>query len=336
MKKSNRSKLLSGFTGAAMLMSAQTAAVAEVEQNMSVSECEAVEYAQVSNISGEFTFDQDVVTPADEVFNLFGTAATALCAKPGFAYEEPQTADYYININGDLKKTMTVSIGALKEAGEKTSIMKCSCGMGSAIANAQVVGIPLKNVVQMVELDDAVNTVTVKDSEGYGLPIPLSIALENEVMLVYQIGDRQLTASQGAPLQLWMPKATARYFTRKVSEIEFTHEDTLPEMKAADAAQRAKISVLNHAGETFNVGDQITFEGYADDFDQPITAVEFSMDNGTTWTTCSTEGATADKWVYWYFGYVTEAPGTYKLDVRAVAADGTVSPLASSVVFTVE
>ena len=29
-------------------------------------------------------------------------------------------------------------------------------------------------------------------------------------------------------------------------------------------------------------------------------------------------------------------PGTFKLDVRARTADGTVSPLASSIVFTVE
>ena len=107
-------------------------------------------------------------------------------------------------------------------------------------------------------------------------------------------------------------------------------------MQPAADAQRAKISVLNRFDDAFAVGDQITFEGYADDFDVAIDAVEFSLDGGKTWTACSTEGATADKWVYWHFAYVTEAPGTYKLDVRARTAEGRVSPLASSVVFTVE
>mgnify|MGYP000556267019 FL=1 len=30
----------------------------------------AVDYDKVANVSGDFTFCQDVVTPADEVFNL--------------------------------------------------------------------------------------------------------------------------------------------------------------------------------------------------------------------------------------------------------------------------
>ena len=47
----------------------------------------AVDYDKVANVSGDFTFCQDVVTPADEVFNLFGTATTALCAKPGYAFD---------------------------------------------------------------------------------------------------------------------------------------------------------------------------------------------------------------------------------------------------------
>ena len=60
------------------------------------------------------------------------------------------------------------------------------------------------------------------------------------------------------------------------------------------------------------------------------------MDGGETFTTCETAGATGDAWVYWHFGYTAEAAGTYKLAVRAVAEDGTVSPLASREVFTVE
>ena len=89
-------------------------------------------------------------------------------------------------------------------------------------------------------------------------------------------------------------------------------------------------------GQVFSVGDQITFEGYADDIGQAIAAVEFSMDNGETWTSCATDDVTSKMWVYWYFGFTAEQPGTFKLDVRARTADGRVSPLASSVVFTVE
>lgn len=330
-KKKNALRMAAGM----MTFAAAASASASADVQNTWQEREGVQYDKIANVQGEFTFDQNVVTPADKVFNLFGTAATAMCAKPGFAFEEPDIANYYININGNLEKAATISLVALKDGDSETRTLKCSCAMGGAIANTQVVGIPLARVLEMVDMEEGVNTVTMKDADGYGLPIPLKTALENGAMLVYQIGGEEITAAQGAPLQLWMPQATARYFTRNVMEIELTKEESIPEMQAADDSQRAKVSVLNHANDEFRVGDQIIFEGYADDFDVAIASVEFSMDGGETWTACSTEGATTDRWVYWYFGYTAEAPGNYKLDVRARSAEGTVSPLAASVTFAV-
>ena len=144
-------------------------------------------------------------------------------------------------------------------------------------------------------------------------------------------------AGAGNPtgLQVWMPSTVSKYFTRQVTEIELSCEETLPTVEKAVPAQRAKVSILNRSEETFSVGDQITFEGYADDCGVAITAIEFSLD-GENWTSCPVENASADKWVNWSFNYVAETAGTFKLDVRARTEEGTVSPLASSVIFTVE
>ena len=60
------------------------------------------------------------------------------------------------------------------------------------------------------------------------------------------------------------------------------------------------------------------------------------MDGGESWTRCETAGATADRWVCWKFAFDAEAAGAFKLDVRARTASGTISPLASSVIFAVE
>lgn len=89
------------------------------------------------------------------------------------------------------------------------------------------------------------------------------------------------------------------------------------------------LPVIKRCRDSFTVGDQIGFEGYADDFDVPIAAVEFSMDGGETW-------ATGSAWVYWRFDYLADAPGTYRLNVRAVTAEGRVSALASGIVFEVK
>lgn len=294
-------------------------------------------YTKVANVTGDFSCSQEVMVPSDEVFNLFGTAATAMCAKPGFAFEEADTETYYVNVKGNLKKGATVSLKELKEKNPETTNMVCSCSSSASVAQVQVTGVPVSSIIEMAELEENVNTVTFKSADGYGIPMPLSYVLEKEALLVYQVNGKDINASQGGPVQVWMPSTVAKYFTRQVVEIELTAEEEVPAVMGLEDEQRAKVSIVNRvSNETFHVGDGICFEGYADDCGVAIEAVEFSMDGGETWTVCSTEGASEDAWVYWHFGYVCEEAGTYKLDVRARTAEGTVSPLAASVVFQVE
>jgi len=301
---------------------------------MQVSQAEAQAYDKIANVTGAFTFDQETITPSDEIFSLFGTAATALCAKPGFAFEEADREDYYVNVGGTIKKAYSLNLAAIVDMEPTTRTMSCSCGHGPAVANASVTGVKLADVLQLAELEEGADTVTVRDAEGYGLPIPLSVALEKGAMLVYQVNGEELPASQGAPLQLWMPEAAAKYFTRQVTEIELSASGGAT---AAPEQAGAKVAIVNRADRNrFAVGDQIVFEGYADDCGAAIAAVEFSMDGGETWTACETADATADRWVYWHFAFDAEKTGTFRLDVRAHTEKEEVSPLASSVIFTVE
>lgn len=73
-------------------------------------------------------------------------------------------------------------------------------------------------------------------------------------------------------------------------------------------------------------GSPITFEGYATDYDKKIVAMEFSMDDGATWTRYETKGATSDRLVHWTFSYTPEEAGVYTLLVRSVNEDGARSP----------
>ena len=77
------------------------------------------------------------------------------------------------------------------------------------------------------------------------------------------------------------------------------------------------------------------FEGYADDYDRAIKAVEFSMDGGVTWTSFPTKGAEAGRWVRWRFTYTPQSPGEYQLKVRSVNDQDQASPLAAIVDFSV-
>jgi DMSO/TMAO reductase YedYZ molybdopterin-dependent catalytic subunit len=335
-KKMNR--ILAGASGLMMAAGAMTAVAENVETGYAITQNEEKTYDAVENVAGAFRFEQNVMSPSDNVFSLFGTAATAACAAPSFAFEntEEKLVNYYLNVGGKMERSFQLTMKQLMENG-KDDILKCSCAMSPSIVNVQVTGMPLENVVQMADLEDDVNAVIVKGSDGYSVSMSLAKAIEKNAMLVYKVGGEGLKPENGGPVQLWMPGAAANYFTRQVTDIEFIHADEVAEAKAPEAVQRAKISVMNDfAGEAFPAGSQITFEGYADDYDVPVAAVEFSMDGGKTWTAYGTPETSTTKWVYWYFTYDAQTPGSYKLDVRCRTADGKVSPLASSVEFTVK
>lgn len=330
--KKNVKKIIAGAVGASTLVAAVAAQAETVIP--ALQEREAETYDKVSNVQGDFHFHQDELTPSDEVFNLFGTVATAACAKPGFAFEGIQSEDYYVNVKGTVKKAYSLNLEQIKAREAKEEVLKCSCASGMALATTLVKGAKVSEIVQMAEIEEGTNTITFKSADGYGMSLPLQYVLDKEALLVYQIGETELTAENGGQLQVWMPDTVAKYFTRQVTEIELSAQAETPEIDQPE--QTHQVSIVNRFRDNFKVGDMIGFEGYADDFNTPITAVEFSMDDGETWTSCATDNTTSRLWVYWYFDYQTEAAGTYKLDVRAVAADGTVSPLAASMVFTVE
>ncbi|MBS5450648.1 MAG: molybdopterin-dependent oxidoreductase [Coriobacteriia bacterium] len=321
---------LAGTGLAAPLVAMADEAPAPVE----VVQRDAVEYATIPNVNGTFSFSQDVLTPGDDVFNLFGTATTTLCAKPGYAFDEVSHECYYLNVGGDVKKVYTVGLDQIEQMDSETQQMRCTCGMSPAIAMAQVQGVRVSDILSMTEVAPEANTITFKDKDGYGLPLPLSYVTDKDALLVYQVGGQPF--SDGERLQVWIPDTVAKYFTRAVTDIELSTQEVLPEVEGPDADQRAKVSVMNTVRDTFKVGDQISFEGYADDCGTQVTAVEFSLDGGQTWTSFDTSSSDTESWVYWNFDYVAEQPGTFKLDVRAVTEDGTVSPLASSTVFEVE
>lgn len=336
-------KALAGAAGLMALSNAvvPAAAVEVAEQTAttsgySINPAQEKTYGLVENVEGTFRFDQSVVSPSDNVFSLFGTAATGVCAAPSFVFEDvgDKFVDYYLNVGGKLQKTFQVSLADLTKHG-KTDILKCSCAMSPAIVNVEVTGIPLANIVEMAQLEDDIKTVTVKGSDGYGVSLSLEKAIEKNAMLVYKVGGEGLKPENGGPVQLWMPGAAANYFTRQVTDIEFLTDDQTP-AAVPDNAQRAKVSIINKfADDVFEAGNQITFEGYADDFDVAISAIEFSMDGGNTWTSYETKDANINKWVYWYFTYDAAVEGTFRLDVRSRTADGKVSPMASSIEFTV-
>lgn len=323
--KKNLRKVMSAVTGASMLMSGIS--MAETEAVETKAQVEAAAFDKLANVEGVFQFNQNQVTPADEVFSLFGTAVTGICAKPDFALTSADK-DHYVNVGGKIAYAYTTS---LKDKKKSDKTVLCACATGAATAQAMVTGVELKDVIDLKAVAADAKTLVVKGSDGYTAKMPLSYALDQEAMLVMQVGGEDLPSGT----QFWVPETVSKYFVRDVVELELSDEEA-PELDARDENLRYEIALNNTVeGKEFAVGQKISFQGYADDFADPIAAIEFSMDGGETWTSYETVNTSTKRWVCWTFDYTPEQAGNYKLTARARTASGKVSPLAANVDFTV-
>lgn len=293
-------------------------------------------YVRRSSVEGVFAFDQEGITPSDELFNVFGTAILSMCSKPAVEItpDAVGVANHYINVGGAMQMSYSVDLKDMADQSEET-LVGCSCMTGSPFGQARVVGVPLSAIVGMADLEEGVNTMTAYGADGYGEALPLQYALDKNALLVYQVNGEELTSEYGSSAQLWVPETVAHYFTRNVMDIELTREENVPEVQGVDPTYRNKINILNTADDVFALGDEITFMGVADDVGSPITAIEFTLDGGQTWVPYQVESATPDKWVNWSLTMPFDEAGDYRLQVRAKTADGVVSPISAELAFSV-
>ncbi len=182
------------------------------------------------------------------------------------------------------------------------------------------------------------NTVTFTAVDGKKQSFPIDFLLEHKAVIASKVNGEDVLSVMGAFNQLWIPGIPAKYFIRNITGIEFSHQEHPPSIEAFtndghDFTNRPNISVkADYAGR---VGEPMHFEGYADDFDKAIIAVEYSLDEGTHWTRHAIEDTVPEKWVYWHFSWTPRTEGSYRMLVRAVNEEEAASPVPAAHQFDV-
>lgn len=182
------------------------------------------------------------------------------------------------------------------------------------------------------------NTVTFSASDGMEVSLPLDFLLERGAVVANKVNGEDVMSVMGAANQLWIPGLPAKYFVRDIVGICFTQEDEAPLIPGfvndgRDFVNRPNVSVK--AEYVGRVGVPMSFEGWANDYDRRITAVQFSLDDGATWAQYATSNTDETRWVYWKFEYTPEKAGSYVIKVRSVNDRGEESPIAAAHAFEV-
>ena len=173
------------------------------------------------------------------------------------------------------------------------------------------------------------NTVTFTAADGHVVSLPFKPLIDRGAVVASRVNGEDIFEVVRARNQLWVPGLPAKFFVRDIVDIRFTEENeppVIPEFAddGHDYTNRPNVAVK--AAFTAHAHEQMRLEGWAHDFDQAIVSVELSFDEGDTWTAYPTEGASAERWVWWRFDFVPRRKGTHKVTVRAVNAAGEKSP----------
>lgn len=175
----------------------------------------------------------------------------------------------------------------------------------------------------------AANTVTFTAADGKELALPLDLLVERRAVIARHVNGEDIALTMGAVNQLWIPGMPAKYFLRDIVGIRFSEEAEPPVLDdfvddGHDYTNRPNVGMkAEYVGQ---VGVPLVFEGWADDYDQKIVAVQLSFDGGATWTEFATEGADEVRLVQWGFAWTPERPGPHVCKARAVNERGDVSP----------
>ena len=224
--------------------------------------------------------------------------------------------------------------------------MKWNCsanGVGDAfIANAEVTGIPFETICEMAGVTG--DAVTLVCEEGKST-FKVDWLIEKKAILVFQMNGENLPSELGYPCAMLTEGTGASSSRRYITELQFLDSADVTKWKndvpgtlvpgEDDTYFNKPVAAFLNVqdGQIFTDTNTVTFEGYADGFNEQVTEIQFSLDRGKTWQVCDTSSSTIDRWIYWSYTLEGLEPGSYDLRMRVVTETGRVIPQDVDTVF---
>jgi DMSO/TMAO reductase YedYZ molybdopterin-dependent catalytic subunit len=323
----------------------------------------------VSDVQGEFAFDQDLTTSVEDAFDFDWNYYDLDYLRhdktaEGAELDQEMFDTWTITVTGTDGTTKTWTLPDLiAEFDSVTVPVTFACTLnptgGPLIMNAVYTGVPLNDVFASMGIDptsEDFGGITSTAPDGFAESVQGSNY--TEAYLVYQIDGESLPWAQGYPVQLMVPGSAAPASVKEVSDItvltpeeaELVHEwngwpretegtdyytpGNWPFTDYNGYQNKPNVALFHFSeGQIIETGQPYEFTGYAYAYDKRIVAMEFSMDGGVTWTRYETPDTTNANWVIWHFTYTPEADSAYVLSIRSVAEDGSVTEEPIEVMF---
>ena len=284
-----------------------------------------------------------------------------------------------LKIGGNIAKNLELSMGDLKSKFEKvtyTAVIQCS-GNGrsffeprvaggqwknGAMGNVTWTGVRLKDILNMAGLKTGSVDVAFNGLDSPVLPttpdliksLPVDKAVEDDIMVAYEMNGEPLTMLNGFPARLIVPGWYATYWVKSLSDITVLTKQLdgfwmkgayrIPDDPCAcipPGSAPNKTTPINRMdtrsvivepveGARLGANGPVEIMGIAFSGGYSIRDVIVSVDGGKTWKEARLgEDKGKYSWIQWFYLWKPEKPGKYTIMARATNSIGESQPFES-------
>jgi DMSO/TMAO reductase YedYZ molybdopterin-dependent catalytic subunit len=313
-------------------------------------------------------------TPLDQV-DSYLTPTELFYIRSHFAAPRLELASYQLRVDGAVKNPISLSYKQLRDMPSETRVATLECAGNSrvflipqvagaqwelgAVGNAEWTGVPLGALLERAGLEEDACEIVLEGSDrgtpteepvppdpiSYARSLPRDKAIQQEVLIAYQMNGRDLPLHHGYPVRAVVPGHYGMASVKWLTHIQAVREPfrgywqtsdygywdyldgkpvrrALGEMKLKSEISRPRVY------ETLVPNQKYTVFGVAWAGETDVTGISVTTDGGETWAEAEfLDPVQRYAWRRWKFDWLTpKKPGRYTLLAQAKSADGSVQP----------
>ena len=236
-----------------------------------------------------------------------------------------------LSFKGLVDNPYTITLADLKAlpSFNRTETLACISNPvgGDLIGNAEWKGVDFAEMIRKAKPKSNVVDVVCHAADGYGDSFPLSVALNNECMLVYEMNGQPLTNKHGYPARLLVPNIYGMKNVKWITEVELVDIDFKGYWESQgwdDVAEYNTLARIDYPNTGKIAAQPVYIGGVAFAGNRGVQRVEVSTDDGQTWSDAQILLVPSKfSWVLWTYPWNPQA-GTYTLQARATDGTGEV------------
>ncbi|MBI2170743.1 MAG: molybdopterin-dependent oxidoreductase [Chloroflexi bacterium] len=243
-----------------------------------------------------------------------------------------EAASWKLEVGGDVGSPFSLTYEELKALPwiEQYATLECISNLvgGDLISNALWRGVSLRVLLERAKLSPDAQRIAFHAADGYVDSFPLDIAMREQTMVAYMMNGDPLPDAHGFPARIIVPglwgMENVKWLTR-IEPVAATFRGYWQERGWADSATYNTMSRLDVPAPSAEVplGVEVMVGGVAFAGDRSIQQVEFSADDGQSWSQAEVKKALGPyTWVLWTGSWTPDTPKLHVLKVRAVDGRG--------------